>query len=265
MIVDDKNKTIDKDKENKTIDKIEKISAIDYLNIVQEEYKIERGKKQSFENRAGLLLAAIASISVFLFDKIKISTVFSLIKQINFFYILIKLLFSLCIYVISIFITYLIMKKFITPNKSRFSKKKFYEIINGTNVIVMIYTVVLMCLLFWFNLSSNYSFKEILTYIDIYKFLKVMFVISIYISLLSTIYFIKNILMVKRYYNFNINNIGYELIFAERVERMCKIILGYKNIILQHRRLNEKNAIFLKRGLYSFIILIVSIIFYSIL
>jgi hypothetical protein len=40
------------------------------LDVVLREYEIERGKRQSFENRAGIVMAVLAALAIFVFEKI---------------------------------------------------------------------------------------------------------------------------------------------------------------------------------------------------
>ena len=48
-----------------------------YLDIVKNEYNLENNRKQSFETRAGLILAFLATLSTFLFDKVKLNSLFN--------------------------------------------------------------------------------------------------------------------------------------------------------------------------------------------
>ena len=50
--------------------KIEETAILEYLDIVKSEYETERNKKQSFENRAGLIMALLGAICIFLFEKV---------------------------------------------------------------------------------------------------------------------------------------------------------------------------------------------------
>lgn len=43
------------------------------LDVVLREYEIERGKRQSFENRAGIVMAVLAALAIFVFEKIPLT------------------------------------------------------------------------------------------------------------------------------------------------------------------------------------------------
>lgn len=102
---------------------IDSITALkEYLSVMQYEYNIERTKKASFENRAGLLLAFIATIAVFLFDKIKISEIIRIsIINLTFIYF-IKIVAGILIYISLLFTVIMIIK---TLNVFR---QKFFNI-----------------------------------------------------------------------------------------------------------------------------------------
>lgn len=48
------------------------ITILDCLEIVQNEYNIERNKRQSFETRAGIIITLLAAICVFMFERINL-------------------------------------------------------------------------------------------------------------------------------------------------------------------------------------------------
>lgn len=61
--------------------KIENTCIKEYLEIVKEEYQIERGKRQSFESRAGIIITILTALCIFMFDKIQISNIIGLMVQ----------------------------------------------------------------------------------------------------------------------------------------------------------------------------------------
>ena len=56
--------------------KIEETTIQEYFEVVQKEYEYERNKKQSFENRAGIVLTAVGGILVFILERVPIKEVF---------------------------------------------------------------------------------------------------------------------------------------------------------------------------------------------
>ena len=60
------------------------INRKEYLEIFKKEYEFERIKKQSFENRAGLILPILGTLFTFLFEKLGVASDFiSIIKEDN--------------------------------------------------------------------------------------------------------------------------------------------------------------------------------------
>ena len=64
--------------EQPQIVKVEDTAIVEYLEIVKSEYETERNKKQSFENRAGLIMALLGAICIFLFEKVNLRDVIHL-------------------------------------------------------------------------------------------------------------------------------------------------------------------------------------------
>ena len=54
---------------------LDKTCILDYLEIVKQEYQMERGKRQSFESRANIVITILTALFVFVFEKIKISVI----------------------------------------------------------------------------------------------------------------------------------------------------------------------------------------------
>lgn len=57
---------------------IDNTAIVEYLEIVRSEYETERNKKQSFENRAGLIMALLGAICIFLFENLNYRILFRL-------------------------------------------------------------------------------------------------------------------------------------------------------------------------------------------
>lgn len=70
-----------------------------YLDIIKNEYNIENNRKQSLETRAGLILAFLATLATFLFDKIELNSLFNAMTTIQPFIIIIKILAGIVIYI----------------------------------------------------------------------------------------------------------------------------------------------------------------------
>lgn len=155
-------------------------AIVEYLDIVKSEYETERNKKQSFENRAGLIMALLGAVSIFLFEKVQLKDVFALM---------------------------------VLP----------------------------------------------LTFLDLIKILSGLLV---YFCFLFTMIMIIKTIIVKRHNNFEVRRIDETLLVEERLPALCKIIFTYRDIIVQHRDLNEKRAEDYRKALYGISATLVSIIIY---
>ena len=70
----------------------------EYLDIVKSEYETERNKKQSFENRAGLIMALLGAICIFLFEQVRLKEVFALMASPLTFVNLLQIISGLTVY-----------------------------------------------------------------------------------------------------------------------------------------------------------------------
>lgn len=164
----------------KGVPKIEETAILEYLDIVKNEYETERNKKQSLENRAGLIMALLGAICIFLFEKVKLNDIFSLA---------------------TLPLNFLILTK----------------ILSG---------------------------------------------LTVYAGLLFTMIMIIKTIAVNKHHNFEVKSINDYLLGENRLTAVCKIIFTYRDIIIQHRELNEKRAKTLRRALYGISLTFVSFIIY---
>lgn len=98
-----------------TVD-ISNTAFLEYLDIVQREYENERTKKQSFETRAGLILALLGALCSFLFGQVPLTDIFSLMTSAMTFLIFAKIASGLLVYGGCIF-TMLMIIRTITVQK----------------------------------------------------------------------------------------------------------------------------------------------------
>lgn len=152
----------------------------EFYDIVKSEYENEKNKKQSFENRAGIVLALIGTVSVLLFEQIKLNEILELMNDNITFFILIKIVSGLLIY------------------------------------LGFIYTTVMI---------------------------------------ISTI-------NVKKHLNFEVKDIDESTLTEKRVFALSNIIIVYRDIIIQHRELNENRAKAYRRSLYGVLVILFSIMIY---
>lgn len=152
----------------------------EYLEIVKSEYIIERDKKQSFENRSGILLALLSALSIFIFEKIKINDIIVLFNLPLTFLTLLKILLGLLIY---------------------------------------------------------------------------LFFCSSFLAIIKTI-------AAKKHDNFEVKNINESLLLENRKDALARLILTYRDIIVQHRAINEKRSKWYIASLYSVFVTLISTIIY---
>ena len=155
-------------------------AIIECLDVVKNEYQTERNKKQSFENRAGLVMALLGVICIILFEKIQLRDIYDL----------------------------------------------------------TILPLTFLNLLIIFSGTAAY-FGFLFTMIELVKTISV-----------------------KAQDNFEVKNIDESLLSELRISALCKIIFTYRDIILQHRALNEKRATMFKKSLYGISFTLISMIVY---
>ena len=161
---------------------VDQTAMPEYLEVIKNEYEIERAKKNSFENRSGIILAFLGVLSVFIFEKIPINTIISMMNS--------NLTFLLLVRIIAGILSYL-----------------------G----------------FFFALGA----------------------------IIRTI-------AVQKQSNFEVKNIDEDLLTEVKIVSLCKLIFTYRDIIVQHRSLNEKRASAFRLCLYSVVGTIVfTIVFIS--
>lgn len=78
---------------------VDRTAMREYFELVQSEYSIERGKKESFENRAGIIMALIGVLLVFILDKLPLDEVLKLCKDQLTFVLLIRIILGFSTYI----------------------------------------------------------------------------------------------------------------------------------------------------------------------
>lgn len=155
-------------------------AIVEYLDIVKSEYEIERGKKESFENRVGIILAFVGATCIFLLELIKPSNIFSMMTVPLTFKFLLKIIFGLLVY------------------------------------------------------------------------------LGLGVTLISSFIVIST----KKQANFEVKNINESLLAENRMNALAKLIFTYRDIILQHRQLNQKRATAFMWSLIGCVVTILSTVIY---
>lgn len=98
-------------------------AIIEYLEVVKSEYENERNKKQSFENRAGLILAFLGAICIFVFEQVKISTILELMELPMNFFILVKIVSGIFVYMCFLYTMIMVIKTIVVKMHNNFEVK----------------------------------------------------------------------------------------------------------------------------------------------
>ena len=99
----------------------------EYLAIVRSEYEIERNKKQSFENRAGLIMALVGATCIFVFEQINLSSVFLLLFAPMTFLVFLKIVSGFGVYIGFAFTMTMIIRTISIKQHDNFEVKNIDE------------------------------------------------------------------------------------------------------------------------------------------
>lgn len=102
-------------------------AMVEYLEIVRSEYEIERNKKQSFENRAGLIMALVGAICIFLFENVQLKQIFSLMTVQLTFIVFTKIISGLVVYGGFLFTIIMVIKTISVNKHNNFEVKRIDE------------------------------------------------------------------------------------------------------------------------------------------
>lgn len=115
-------------------------------------------------------------------------------------------------------------------------------------------------------LFDKVQIKEIVTLFSVPLtfsiWLKITTGFLVYLSLAFTMLFLIKTITVKQHNNFEVKNIDEVLLAEKRIDALARIIFTYRDIICQHRQINEDRAKTFKLSLYGVIIMLVSAIMY---
>jgi len=130
------------EKVQSVIEKAEKIdiakTAIEeYFDIVKSEYKIERNKKQSLENRAGFIIPFLGVICVFLLREVQLKEVFSLMTVSLTFLDFVKILSGLMVYPCILFTMVMLIKTITVKPHANFEVRSINEMLEKERLTVL--------------------------------------------------------------------------------------------------------------------------------
>ena len=108
---------------------IDNMALSEYFEVVKNEYEIERNKKVSFENRAGIFLALIGTIGVFLFDKVQIKEIIPLFSVPLTFGVLMKIISCFLVYLSLAFTMLYLIKTITVKQHNNFEVRSIDEVL----------------------------------------------------------------------------------------------------------------------------------------
>lgn len=114
---------------------IDNMALSEYFEVVKNEYEIERNKKVSFENRAGIFLALIGTIGVYLFDKVQIKEIIPLFSIPLTFGILMKIISCFLVYLSLAFTMLYLIKTITVKHHNNFEVRNIDEVLLAENRI----------------------------------------------------------------------------------------------------------------------------------
>ncbi|WP_018213612.1 hypothetical protein [Desulfitobacterium hafniense] len=106
---------------------VSETAIAEYLDVVKSEYENERNKKQSFENRSGLIMALLGAICIFLFEKVQLKDVFSMMCIPLTFWDLINIISGLAVYIGFVFTMIMILRTIAVKQHNNFEVKSINE------------------------------------------------------------------------------------------------------------------------------------------
>ncbi|MCM1370314.1 MAG: hypothetical protein NC181_00215 [Clostridium sp.] len=118
---------------NKKISNNNNYATKELLDLVEKEYEIERNKKQSFENRAGLILTLLGIVFIFALEKVELKNVFSMFSQTLSFMDLIKIISGISVYFFLIFTFLMILKVLNVVEQTNFNVECLNDELLKTN------------------------------------------------------------------------------------------------------------------------------------
>ncbi len=84
----------------------------------------------------------------------------------------------------------------------------------------------------------------------------------VYLGLGYTLFHSFRVISVKKQKNFEVKNVNEQLLAENRMNALAKLIFTYRDIIAQHRELNEKRAHAFKCALIGCVVTIISAVVY---
>lgn len=124
------------------VPRIEDTAIVEYLDIVRSEYEIERAKKQSFEDRAGLVMALAGALCIFLFEKVQLTDVSLLMMDVLTFFSFVKIITGWGVYLGFIFTMIMLIKTINVKKHSSFEVKNINDLLLGESRIVALCKII---------------------------------------------------------------------------------------------------------------------------
>lgn len=139
------------------------------------------------------------------------------------------------------------------------AKKESFE--SRAGIILTLIGVFAVFILEMVNLNEIWSlFSAALTF---WILLKIVSGLSVYGGFIFTVANVFHTISTKKQANFEVKSIDESLLKEVRMTALARLIFVYRDIIIEHRKLNENRAKSFKKSLLGCIISIVALIIYS--
>lgn len=111
-----------RDKKLRKIDEYTYLGALKpYFELIKNEYNNERNRKQSLETKSGIMITVIITMATVIFNKIKFKDIFVLFSLPLTFYLLIKIIIGLLIYLSFFLCIFFLFKTLYTASYATFN------------------------------------------------------------------------------------------------------------------------------------------------
>ena len=138
------------------------------------------------------------------------------------------------------------------------NKKQSFE--SRIGVIITLLGAICIFLFEKVRLKDVVTFMSLpLSFVDLLKIVSAM---CAYVSFILAMVMAAKTIGIKQHPNFEVKSIDETLLSEQRMVSLCKVIFTYRDIIVQHRDLNEKRARDFKISLYSILTTLISLATY---
>lgn len=138
------------------------------------------------------------------------------------------------------------------------NKRQSFETRSGLVITIL----AALCIFIFDRVSISDIFELMTGPCTFIVFIKILSGVAIYISFVLSLYFVIKTINVKAYKNLNVSAINECFMGKPRIEGALKLVHAYRDIIMQHRNINQTSANNLKASIYWVAVAVSTIIIY---